>query len=203
MKIERADLAPLRSPIAALIVSMVLSVMLINYSGEKRSTNTQRMLAVSTQADAARKRYQDSDLEKEIITQYLPQYRELEQRGFIGSENRINWIDALRIADQQVGNFGVQYQLSAQGPYKGMLSDDPIAPRLRRSTMDIRFSVVHEGQFLAFLEALERQGAGMYALRSCSLQPVHREPPQPRTRNLSARCEIDWLTLVPPGADET
>ena len=203
MKFERTDLAPLRSPIAALIVSLVLSVLLINYSGEKRSTNAQRMLEVSAQADASKKRYQDSDLEKEIITQYLPQYRELEQRGFIGSENRINWIDALRIADQQVGNFGVQYQLSAQGPYKGVLSNDPIASRLRRSTMDIRFSVVHEGQFLAFLEALENQHAGMYALRFCSLQPVHRDPPQPRARNLSARCEIDWLTLVPPGADET
>ncbi|KPK35284.1 MAG: hypothetical protein AMJ66_01635, partial [Betaproteobacteria bacterium SG8_40] len=142
MKFERTDLAPLRSPIAALIVSLVLSVLLINYSGEKRSTNAQRMLEVSAQADASKKRYQDSDLEKEIITQYLPQYRELEQRGFIGSENRINWIDALRIADQQVGNFGVQYQLSAQGPYKGVLSNDPIASRLRRSTMDIRFSVV-------------------------------------------------------------
>lgn len=203
MKIERKDLAPLHAPIAALFVSVVLSVLLINYSGEKRAINSQRVVAVNAQADAARQRYLDSDQEKEIITQYLPQYRELEQRGFIGSENRINWIDALRIADQQTGNFGVQYQLSAQGPYKGVLSSDPIASRLRRSTMDIRFSVVHEGQFLAFLEALERQRAGMYALRSCSLQPVHRDPPQPRTRNLSAQCEIDWLTLVPPGADET
>ncbi|HUU71199.1 MAG TPA: hypothetical protein VMW70_01130 [Burkholderiales bacterium] len=203
MKIERKDLAPLRLPIAAFIASLVLSFLLIDYSGERRSIESERMRAASAQADEARKRYQDSDIEKEIIARYLPQYRELERRGFIGSENRIKWIDALRIADQQTGSFGVQYQLSAQGPYKGLLSDDPIASHLRRSTMDIRFGAVHEGQFLAFLAALEAQDAGMYALRSCSLQPVHRDIPQPRTRNLSAQCEIDWLTLVPPGAQES
>ena len=200
MNIERKDLAPLRLPIGALVAAIVVSFLMINYSSERRGMAAERMRAASAQTDEARKRYQDSDLEKEMISRYLPQYKALEQRGFIGSENRINWIDALRIADQQTGNFGVQYQLSAQGPYKGLLSNDPIATRLRRSTMDIRFGVVHEGQFLNFLTALEEQGAGMYALRSCSLEPVHRDIPQPRTRNLSARCEIDWLTLVPPSA---
>jgi hypothetical protein len=161
------------------------------------------VFAARARAEEAKKRYLDSDLEKAMISQYLPQYRDLQQRGFIGSENRINWIDALRIADQRAGNFGVQYQLSAQGPYKGLLSGDPIASRLRRSTMDIRFRVVHEGQFLDFLEALEVQRAGMYALRSCTLEPTHRDEPQPRTQNLSAQCEIDWVTLTPPGTEES
>ncbi len=201
MKIERKDLAPLRLPLAALIASLVLSFLIIDYSGDRRAMAAESMRVAGAQAEEARKRYQDSDLEKETIARYLPKYKDLEQRGFIGSENRINWIDALRIADQQNGNFGVQYQLSAQGPYKGLLSNDPIASRLRRSTMDIRFGVVHEGQFLAFLSALEEQHAGMYALRACSLEPVHGDIPQPRSRNLSARCEIDWLTLVPPGTE--
>ena len=203
MKVERQDLGPLRTPLAALVVSIVATLLLIDYAGDKRSAEQQSVFAARARAEEARKRYLDSDLEKAMISQYLPQYRDLQQRGFIGSENRINWIDALRIADQQAGNFGVQYQLSAQGPYKGLLSGDPIASRLRRSTMDIRFRVVHEGQFLDFLEALEVQRAGMYALRSCSLEPVHRDEPQPRTQNLSAQCEIDWVTLTPPGTEES
>ncbi len=198
MKIERKDLLPLRLPIVALLASVLAAALLINYSGNQYSVQQQRIVAANTEVEQARTRYLDSDLEKETISRYLPQYKELQQRGFIGSENRINWIDALRIADQRAGGFGVQYQLSAQGPYKGLLSGDPISSRLRRSTMDIRFGVVHEGQFLAFLDALESQGAGAYALRACSLEPVHRDEPQPRTQNLSARCELDWVTLVPP-----
>ena len=198
MKVERQDLLPLRWPLAAFAAAVLAAVVLIDYSGDKYALQQQRVDEANAQVAAASQRYYDSDLEKETITRYLPQYRELQQRGFIGSENRINWIDALRIADQQAGGFGVQYQLSAQGPYKGLLSGDPIATRLRRSTMDIRFGVVHEGQFLAFLDALESQGAGMYALRACSLEPVHRDKPRPRTQNLTARCAIDWVTLIPP-----
>lgn len=200
MKLERKDLLPLRLPAVALIAAVIASVLLVNFSGERYAIEQQRVRATRTQMEEASKRYRDSDLEKEMISRYLPKYRALEARGFIGSENRISWIDALRIADQRAGGFGVQYQLSAQSPYKGLLSDDPIATRLRRSTMDIRFGIVHEGQFLAFLDALEAQDAGMFALRSCSLEPIHMDKPQPRTQNLNARCEIDWVTLVPPEA---
>ena len=198
MKVERKDLLPLRVPLATFVAVVLVAVILIDYSGDKYAVQKQRVDAVNAQVEEASQRYRDSDIEKEMIAQYLPQYRELQQRGFIGSENRISWIDALRIADQQAGGFGVQYQLSAQEPYKGLLSSDPIATQLRRSTMDIRFGVVHEGQFLVFLNALDAQGAGMYALRACSLEPVHKEQPRPRTQNLTAHCEIDWVTLIPP-----
>jgi hypothetical protein len=198
MKLEQKDLLPLRLPVTALVAALVAAIAMVNYSAGKYSAQQQRIREATARVEEASKRFRDSDLEKAMIAKYLPEYRELEAHGFIGSENRISWIDALRIADQHAGGFGVQYQLSAQGPYQGFLSGDPIASRLRRSTMDIRFGVVHEGQFLAFLDSLEAQDAGMYALRSCSLEPTHRDTPQPGTQNLSARCEIDWLTLVPP-----
>ena len=92
----------------------------------------------------------------------------------------------------------MQYQLSAQGAYKGPLSNEPVAARLRQSTMDIRFGVVHEGHFLAFVDSLEAQQVGTYSLRFCSLEPTHGDKPQPGTRNLSANCQIDWVTMQSP-----
>ena len=198
MTIERKDLIPLRWPGAALVVSIVFSVLLINYAGGKSSAASERVRVARASADEARRRYQDSDVEKAMILQYLPEYKELQVRGFIGSENRLKWIDALRTADRQLGEFGVQYQLSAQGAYKGPLSSEPVASRLRQSTMDIRFGVVHEGHFLAFLDALDAQRAGTYSLQTCSLEPIHGNDPQPRTSNLNANCQIDWVTMHPP-----
>jgi hypothetical protein len=203
MMIERKDLKPLRWPAAALVASFILSALLIDFAGGKSSVAAERVQMARANANEAKRRYQDSDVEKAMISQYLPEYRELQTRGFIGSENRLNWIDALRTVDRQLGEFGVQYQLSAQGAYKGALSDEPVAARLRQSTMDIRFGVVHEGHFLAFVDALEAQRAGTYSLRSCSLEPVHSNKPQPRTGNLRASCRIDWVTMQTPEKEES
>lgn len=203
MNIERKDLKPLRWPAAALVGSIIFSALLIDYTDSKFSVVAERVRVARVNANEARRQYQDSDLEKAMISQYLPEYKQLQERGFIGSENRLKWIDALRNADRELGEFGVQYQLSAQGTYKGALSNEPVAARLRQSTMDIRFSVVHEGHFLAFVDALAAQQAGTYSLRSCSLEPGHPDKPQPRTRNLSAACQIDWVTMQPPEKDKS
>jgi len=203
MSIDRNDLKPLRRPAAALVASVIFSVLLINYVDGKSSVVAERVRMARVNANEAKRRYQDSDVEKAMISQYLPEYRDLQTRGFIGSENRLKWIDALRTADRQLGEFGVQYELSAQGAYEGPLSSEPIAAHLRQSTMDIRFGVVHEGHFLAFVDALETERAGTYSLRACSLEPVHGDKPQPRTRNLSASCQIDWVTMQPPEKGES
>lgn len=203
MSIDRKDLKPLRWPAAALVASIIFSALLINYVDGRSSVAAERVRMARVNANEAKRRYQDSDVEKAMISQYLPEYRELQTRGFIGSENRLKWIDALRTADRQLGEFGVQYELSAQGAYKGPLSSEPVAVRLRQSTMNIRFAVVHEGHFLAFVDALEAQRAGTYSLRSCTLEPVHGDKPQPRTRNLSASCQIDWVTMQPPEKGES
>ena len=166
MNIDRKDLKPIRLPAAVLVASVIFSALLIDYAEGKYSVVADQVRIARVSANEAKRRYQDSDIEKAMISQYLPEYRELQKRGFIGSENRLKWIDALRTVDRTLGNFGVQYQLSAQGTYKGPLSNEPVADRLRQSTMDIRFGVIHEGHFLAFVEALEAQQAGAYSLRS-------------------------------------
>jgi hypothetical protein len=198
MKFDRKDLKPIRIPVAALIASVIFTVLLIDFSEDKFAAAAERVRMARINTNEAQRRYQDSDIEKAMIAQYLPEYRALQARGFIGSENRLKWIDALRTVDRSLGNFGVQYRLSAQGTYIGMLSDEPIATHLRQSTMDIRFGAVHEGHFLKFVEALEGKQVGTYSLRSCSLEPAHNDKPQPRTRNLSASCQIEWVTMQPP-----
>ena len=203
MNIDRKDLKPMRLPMAALVASVIFSALLIDYADGKFAAVADRVSMARISANEAKRRYQDSDLEKAMISQYLPAYKALQARGFIGSENRLKWIDALRTVDRGLGNFGVQYQLSAQGTYQGPLSDEPVATSLRQSSMEIRFGVVHEGHFLAFFDALEAQQAGTYSLQSCSLEPAHRDKPQPRTSNLNANCQIDWVTMQPPEKEAT
>ena len=71
-----------------------------------------------TQLKQARLRIQNADAEKEMITRYAGAYQELARIGFAGEEQRINWLDGLRSANEQARTFGVEYDIGAQRPYR-------------------------------------------------------------------------------------
>jgi hypothetical protein len=61
MKVQRQDLGPLRTPLAALVVSIVATLLLIDYADDKRSVEQQSVFAARARAEEAKKRYLDSD----------------------------------------------------------------------------------------------------------------------------------------------
>jgi type II secretory pathway pseudopilin PulG len=196
--ISTNQLIPLRVPAAVLLAVLVASWLIVA-SSERRLDNAEaRLRAQKVALDEVRNRYQRSDDEKATILRYLPEYQQLVDEGFIGPERRITWIEALREADAEAGLYGVEYQIDAQAPYSGSEPSAPIEQRLRQSTMRLTFGVTHEGDLLRFLRGIERRRAGIIAVDSCSLQPVAGiASPAPRRANLTARCEIRWITAAP------
>jgi hypothetical protein len=198
-KITAKDLLPLRLPALALAVALVFAWIVVGGSATRLADADTRLRAQKSMLDDVRNRYQRSDDERATIQRYLPEYRQLVQEGFIGAERRIAWIEALRDADTGTGLYGIEYQIDAQTPYSRALQAGTISQRLRQSTMRLNFGVTHEGDLLRFLRAMENKRAGIFAVDSCSLQPIAgSESPVPRRANLNARCEIRWMTVSPP-----
>jgi hypothetical protein len=192
------DLAALRIPGLALLVALSLAVGLVRYSESARDTADQRNKAQASQTMEARNQLHHSDLERMSILQYLPAYRQLEQLGFIGEEQRLNWVESLRTANMRSGLFGVQYEISARAPYSRQWPDNPVASQLTHSRMNISFGVVHEGDVLRFLKTLAEHGGGLYSLTGCSLERgPSADAPEARRANLLAQCNLAWLTLQP------
>src|SRR5690606_19746234 len=111
------QLNALRAPLILLLAMLALAAGAVYYTHQlgqqaRMSLTKQQNLLRDAQA-----RMQRSGDEEAIITQYVDKYRQLQQSGFIGDEQRINWIDALRIANERVDLFGVNYGVDAQQPY--------------------------------------------------------------------------------------
>ena len=110
------------------------------------------------QARDARIRLHRSGDEKEIIVRYLSPYRELQRIGFAGDEQRINWLDGLRLANERTNLFGVDYQITAQAPYAHASELNPGDLVLHQSVMTTRFRVLHEEDLLRFFNMLHDAG---------------------------------------------
>ena len=200
MRLISKDFNAIKMPLLALAIAVAASSAMVAFSSNQRSQSEKQYRNQLTALQDARTRYQRSGEERETVMHYLQAYRQLEKIGFVGAEQRLNWVESLRAANTQAGLFGVDYQLSAQEPFPYVAKDNPIGDRVKHSRMRLSFGVLHEGDLTQLFRALSAQQPGFFTLNSCSLDRAGRQgAPVPRQANLTAECELSWLTIDPKG----
>ena len=200
MRLISKDFNAIKMPLLALTIAVAASSAMVAFSSNQRSQSEKQYRDQLTALQDARTRYQRSGEERETVMHYLQAYRQLEKIGFVGAEQRLNWVESLRAANTQAGLFGVDYQLSAQEPFPYVAKDNPIGDRVKHSRMRLSFGVLHEGDLTQLFRALSAQQPGFFTLNSCSLDRAGRQgAPVPRQANLTAECELSWLTIDPKG----
>jgi hypothetical protein len=154
----------------------------------------QQLTQQQNQLKEARLRLQKSGDEKDIILRYLDTYRQMERAGFIGEEQRINWLDGLRLANQQADLFGVDYQIGVQRAYPYAAELNPGQLSLNQSQMKLRFRLLHEEDLLRFFTALAGQGAGIFTVDQCNLRRIDTRGVLRYQPNIVAECDLSWIT---------
>jgi hypothetical protein len=188
----------MKLPALALAIAVAASFAMVVFTSNQRKQSEMQYRGQLTALQEARTRYQRSGEERETVSKYLQAYRQLEKIGFIGSEQRLNWVESLRVANAQAGLFGVDYQMSAQGPFPFVAKDNPVSDRVKHSQMKLSFGVLHEADLMRLFDALTAQQPGLFALTGCSLDRAGRRgPPLPRQANLTAQCDLSWVTIEP------
>ena len=196
------ELKALQTPLIILVIVIGLGAGLI-YQLDQTLTASKRELAQhQAQMREARTRLQKSGEEKEIIVRYLPNYQYLQRIGFAGDEQRLNWLEGLRLANQQAQLFGVQYQIGSQQPYPYAAELNPGQLTLHQSVMKLTFQLLHEGDLMSFLAALGKQGAGFFAVNQCKLDRLSTGGSIRFQPNLRADCDVAWITMRPASSGE-
>lgn len=204
MRLTASDWQALRKPMLIFALVLLVASTLVYVSRQALNSTEARKTAMEGALRDARSRLHKSGDEKDIILRYRSEYMSLQQIGFVGEEQRINWVDALRAASLSLKMFGVSYQIEAQQPYVSPIAAGAGAYRVQQSLMKISMGLLHEEDLLRFLKALEEQRVGIFNVRECSLQrqsgaQVESLRMQP---HLQANCSLVWLTIREAKAGE-
>lgn len=202
MKPSRVHWLVLRAPLLVLLSVMVVAFALVYYTTQSSAASGAQLARENTALNSIRQKTAQADQEKQIIERYRDAYEKLSRSGTIGPEQRVNWLDALRAANQAAKTLGVDYQLSQQ--VTSPIKLDAAGFKLQQTNMKINIKLLHEEDLQNFLRALEAQQAGLYLVQRCSLSrsgnstfSVRFEP------KLSAECELAWLSLVENTPEKT
>lgn len=204
MSMTPQDRRKLQWPIISLVLAIMIVGLLVTYADQYRAENDAALQTQQNLLNQARQKFQSSGLEKETIIQYLPIYNELLARGFVGEERRIEWIEALRQIHAQHKLFSIDYSIGLQENYKPSFLSNLGNFKLKRSVMNLKLDMLHEGDLLALLDGLHEQTTP-FIVRECEIKRpvgavVHAKNMTP---NMQANCEIDWLTLRDPQLTST
>jgi hypothetical protein len=196
----RDDIQALRTPLIALAVTVLLGAGVVLYSGGIEQDARRLLRERETQLGQARVRIQNAQGETEMTARYGDAYRRLTQIGFAGEEQRMNWLDGLRSANEQARISGVEYEIGAQRPYAhaAEFGSGPLA--LHESPMQLRLRLLHEEDLPRFFDALAQSDAGFFTVDRCVLRRLPAEDVERSTRlrqNVAAECDLRWLTARP------
>jgi hypothetical protein len=187
------------APLIVFAVVLLAVIGAVKFSLDKSLEAQRQLSAQQTQLRDAQTRVQKSGSEKELIVRYLPGYQQLASIGFVGEEQRVNWLDALRVVNQKGELFGVDYDISPRRPYPLAPMLNPGQMNIMQSMMKLRFQMLHEGDLPRFFELLSNQNAGLFLVDQCTLRRAASATAnnmrfQP---NLAAECQLSWITAQP------
>jgi hypothetical protein len=202
MSLEKQDWQKLKAP---LLILAAVTLAVISLFGAAYYFNQNQEVALQNQQNllnAARQRYQLSGAEKDMIVDYLPKYQMLISKGFVGEEQRIEWVEHLRQQHKTQKLFGIKYSISPQEKYTPAFAANLGGFTMNRSVMKLELDMLHEGDLLRLTEALNAENSAPFILRDCEINRLNpgSQLSNQLTANMHALCELDWLTLREPAA---
>jgi hypothetical protein len=198
MNIPREDFRRLRMPLAAAIVLLALGAACLITTGyfldaakaEQRGTRLSRV--------AAQERVSRVSEEEREIRDDLVYYEQMRQRGVVGEQSRLDWIESITRIKNDRKLFEIKYNFEAQRPldYPGLVTT--VGAEFVVSRLKLDMLLLHEGDLLSFLADLQTSIKAQVSVRNCSVTRIERGVApaatslQPRLR---AECQVDLVSV--------
>lgn len=194
------DFSLLRNAVLVFLAILLLGLAAVVASiWDLRQAHLQEAAAL-LERDAARLRLAHAETEKEEIRQYQPQFIALRQRGLVGPERRLDWVEAIRRIQEQRRLLPLNYEIDIQQPYRLETALPTGDYSLLGSRMVLHMDLLHELDLLNFLSDLRVNGT--FAVQDCTIRRTAGAAPAPGilAPTLNADCTLNWLTLTPAAA---
>ena len=193
MKFLPGDLKKLRISLLTSLLMIGMGTATVFFAnGAIESAQRERVAAQAQRNDYAGKLQRVRSEEAEI-KEKSALFQKLQERGIIGEEQRLEWVELLKDIRDKRRLIDLVYEIEPQRPLD-------VAPgagfTFNVSPMKVQLKLLHEEDLTRFLGDLNEQARALIQVRYCK---VTRQPQgQAGTSgqaNLLAECRIDWVTL--------
>ncbi len=199
MTAKAADLGRLKWAIILLVIlcaiggGAVWTTLQMQKSGEKAHKES---IAARNDVRAKLARARDEQAE---LRDKIGRFKALQDRGFIGPEQRLDWVETMARIKVARRIHRLEYDFAPQRPVDATILPggagaggfDFMSSQMRTNTQ-----LLHEGELLGLIDEIRSSVRALIQIRSCTLERI---PVGPADRGnpaqLKAECILEWITL--------
>lgn len=161
-----------------------------------RDTERRESNAYESRLREARSRLDAVRRERDSLQQSSETFRTLLDRGLLQNEQRLDLVELVNELRSRHRILALDYDVAPQRPL-GLASGRAFPTvEVLASRVKLRIRALHEGDLLAFLDALAASRQGFYPLDRCTLRRLavadETDATQPR---VEGECSLEWVTL--------
>lgn len=196
MKFSASDFPLMRSSLAAISTSLLLSGVILYSSARYAQHNETSLHDSQRQINEARNRLSEARNDSDNLSVYSAEYGKLEEQNIIGDNHRLDWMEGLEKLRSQNLVLDFRYDIAPQKIYAPQPTIDSGNINIHYSAMKLQFDLLHEGQLLKFLDALRNQVKGHYQIEGCTLNRNEAgDEADTLAPHIKAECNGGWITL--------
>lgn len=188
------EFALIRTAVLTLIAAFMVSMTFVLVSEMNQRDAVANMEQAQRLRDSANSRYAQVDNEKRDIRNFQPRFVELRARGLIGEEKRLEWVDAIRQAQEQRQLPPLSYEIEPQQSVRLESALDLGDYQLQGSRMRLHMDLLHEMDLFNFFDDLRQRS--FFAVQDCSIKRLGVAAGTVGAPTLGADCTLNWITLA-------
>lgn len=188
----------IRTAALTLIAALTVSLSGVLLSEWQRRQADQQLEREQRTRDAAWSRLAQADAEKRDIRNFQQRFVALRQRGLVGDERRLEWLDAIRQTQEELRLPPLSYEIEPQQVVQLAAPLDLGELQLRGSRMRLHMELLHELDLFNFFQSLRERS--YFAVQDCTIKRLGLVAGTPGAATLGADCTLNWITLgaAPP-----
>lgn len=190
------DWSVLKGPLTVFIICLVFCSTLVTGTWYFMDNMLKKYNANNVNFQSISKQYLAVDQEEQLIRQYYPKFVNLYNKGVIGQEHRLNWIETLRSSGEFIKLPALRYNINSQTAFTPDYPVNTASFQIFSSSMVLNLDLLHEGDLQKLLNALNQHAQGTYNLSKCIFRQTNPVDLTNATKgNISTECELRWFSI--------